>query len=66
MLNEEERGAIAYALAQLRMAHDLRQVGSIEAKDYERQARRSLALVLDVEYDYFRGEGPMREDASKP
>lgn len=57
MIDEKERTALDFALGQLRMAYDLRAVGEPGAVDYEREARRALAQVLDVEYDLMREEG---------
>ena len=56
-MTEAERKALDFALAQLRMAYDLRNAGDPEAQQYERAARRVIAEVADVDYDLMREEG---------
>lgn len=55
-LNESDRRRVGYALAQLRMAYDMRQIGDPKAQQYERAARQELCLLLDEEPDHMRGE----------
>lgn len=55
-LSTFDRGQLQYALASLRMAYDLRQIGDPKAPEYEQAARVALCNVLDEKYDPMRGE----------
>ena len=65
-MSEPERNNVKCALGLLRMAYDLRQVGDPGAAEYERDARRALAVALDEEYDLMREEGNRPEHARGP
>lgn len=55
--NLSDRTRADFALAHLRMAHDLRQIGEQKAADKcELAARLQLVLLLDAKPDAMRGE----------